>query len=179
MRAAAPLLYYDENVPSNDDAASTIGPGQPVVFTTLHSAVAPAASGRDAQSSVAPQAWMDARGVAMAFITNLSGGAACYDVDLGLIAADALNEDLTQAFSEMRRLMTFADAAAWSVTDVATSTAAVLATATTGIGDESSAEMQIFTLHINAAASKCPIVRVVAHERINTSACAEADEEEL
>ena len=150
-RAAAPA---GENRPDNHDASDA------AVFTTLRPAVAPGA----ARIAASPHSWKDASAVAHAFITNLSGGAACYDVDLGLCVDDAITEELTETMGAMRRLMALADSASWRVADAAESSAVVAARATTGSGDDSSTDTQQFTLHVDVAAAR-PITSIVPHPR--------------
>ena len=86
LRAAAPLLSNEENLPVNEESVGATHGQQAEVYTTLLSTVTPAAAGGAIALEVS-QFPKDVRGVAMAFITNLSGGAACYDLDLGLVSS--------------------------------------------------------------------------------------------
>ena len=163
-RAAAPLEFEEGNLPDNINSAN----GEQVeVRTILRSAVTSAS----AEGPAAPaRSWTDVSSVATAFLTNLSGGAACYDVDMGLVANDAINEELTQAIGNMRRLMAVADAASWRIADVAESSVVVVATATTSSGDDSSTHRQPFTLHIDVAAATHPITNITTQPITNITA---------
>ena len=174
-RAAAPLLPNEEenSLPANGDA-------QPEVFTTLRPSVA-AAGAPETSTAATHHGMMDATDVVTAFLTNLSGGAACYDVDFGLVAVDAVNEELAEQFKSMRRLMAFSDAASWSVASNdaiswSESTIDIVATARTGEGDELSTNTQHFTLHIDVKAMR-PIVEIVAGQRFNGDFCELAEGE--
>ena len=57
---------------------------------------------------------------------NLSGGAACYAVDLALVADDATTDDLYQVLNEMVSLMAVADTAGWHMDAVTDTTAIVV-----------------------------------------------------
>jgi len=165
MPRAAAIFTCDENTPVND--ASTVPAEQ--VYTTLRSTSASASAGeRRAEIPPVRQGWTDASDVATSFITNISGGAACFDVDLALIANDALTKEVSDAFNEARALMLLANDASWSVDNAAESTAVVVATATMR-GKDSYTETQRFTLHLDLAAAERPISSVVAHERVHTN----------
>ena len=117
--------------------------------------------------------WENVHAVATAFLTNVSGGAACYDVDLGLVAEQAVTPELTQAIADMRRLMAFADVAGWTIMggnpgDATGHVAVVVARATTGSGDDASTDSQEFTLQIDIS-SAAPITRVDVSERVNAT----------
>lgn len=147
----AAMLAEGDDFSASADSENT-------VVTTLHAPQAqrdilPSASNMDTTSAVAT-----------AFLTNLSGGAACYDVDLRLVAEAALTDEVTEAFATIRRQMAFADAADWSVASVTETSATVVAFATDGSGAISSTERQEFTLHIDLAASR-PITKVDVHGR--------------
>ena len=175
-RAAAPLLSDHAELSVSDDPTSAAALQQDVVTTLLCSATPSSAT---TCASEGTAALSSVRAVALAFLGNLSGGAACYDVDTGLIALDALTDELVREFGGMRRLMAFADTAEWTVTNVTDTTAVIVATATAGaIGtDEGSTDTQAFTLHVDLGASPRPITRVVVHSRYNTSLCVRASEE--
>ena len=160
-RAAVPYAA-GENLPDNNIAANG---QQPEVFTTLRSTIDSDALTRERPRDI----WMDPSCVAGAFITNLSGGAACYDVDLGLVANGAMDEDATEALNSMRRLMQFADSASWMLADRSASLAVIVATATTGTGDDSTTDTQQFTLHIDIAAER-PITSILPHPRKSSNA---------
>ena len=61
--------------------------------------------------------------------------------------------------------MAFADAAGWRLMAAAVSTATVVAYATNGSGADSSTERQEFTLHVDLAATSCPVTKIDVHER--------------
>ena len=111
--------------------------------------------------------------MASAFLTNLSGGARCYEVDLGLVAKDAVTAELETAIKDIQRLMAFADTAGWKMGDSAVSDAnpsstSVVAFATNGSGDDYSTDKQEFSLSIDVTAAR-PITKVVVHDRVNVS----------
>ena len=166
MPRCANLPEEEENIP--DAISIERGP------TTLYASVAGergfAASSEDSQGS--PLVAMESAGsVAAAFLTNLSGGAACYDVDVGLIQADALTDELNEALGSMRRLMSFADGfpTGWTMTEtheaVAPNVVVVVATATSGRGDDISTEKQEFALHVDLTSASKPITKVTFEAR--------------
>ena len=160
-RAAAPLLV-DDNADDNS-ARGEIDE----VFTTLRVPARSAAEVRGdgvpaGERSSAPRR-SSASAVATAFLTNLSGGADCFAVDMGLVASHAIDEELTQAFSDARRQMAFADSAAWSIADVAETSVVIVATATHA-GDDG--QVRRFTLHIDVDAAT-PIASIEAHALID------------
>ena len=142
--------------------------GDPTVVTTLHTATYVAAPNRDVARS--GQRFETAHAVATAFITNLSGGAACYDVDLSLVAEHAVSSALTEAIADMRRLMAFADTAGWRVVGHSAEdakTVKVVAQATNGTGDDVSSDAQQFTLHVDLT-GEAVITAVDISNRLNT-----------
>jgi hypothetical protein len=157
-------------------AAEGLGDGTPETVdlpavTTLNASVAcaaAAAAGERAGSTV-QYATVDA--VVHAFLTNESGGAACYAVDMALVAKDASTAELLQAFGDMRRLMAFADTAGWRVAEKskqgASAQSIIVAHATTGSGDETSTETQEFALTIDVTAPS-PITRIDVGDRVNS-----------
>ena len=154
IRAA---MTESENAPQNYSMSDG---GQHTVVTTLHT---PQEEQRDASlPSHAPHDMDTVGAVATAFLTNLSGGAACYDVDMRLVSP--LTAEVADAFAAIRRVMAFADSADWRVASVSESSAVVVAFATDGSGASSSTERQEFTLHVDLAAS-CPITKIDVHGR--------------
>ena len=105
-----------------------------------------------------------ARGVAEAFLSNCSGGADCFAVDLQLIAEEVLTERLSDAFASVRHEMVSADAASWRIKNAAEATAVIVAAATTGSGADSSTTSQEFTLHVDLLNAH-PIAGVDVSER--------------
>lgn len=175
-RAAAPLLSDHDAADGGDDDDE-----QPC--TVLRSAPPSAAAGASESSSDTGRAFGDdasPRSVAVAFLTNVSGGAACYAVDIELVVDTARTDELRQALSEMQSLMALADTAGWHVDAVGDTTAVIVAQATTGNGydQQMSTERQAFTLHVDARAGPRPITQVLAHERIKSDVCAEATSDE-
>ena len=166
-RAAADF----SSAPPNDDDEMNHGVSH---TTTLLPSVARAAAksehGLEPAAASAAVRYDSQAAVVQAFLTNESGGAACYAVDLALVAEDALTPALTEAFGDMRRLMAFADTAGWQAAEQqASSSAAVLAAhATTGSGDETSTETQEFTLTIDLSAPR-PITGISVGDRVNSS----------
>ena len=119
--------------------------------------------------------FQDVRQVAAAFITNLSGGAACYELDLGLVAKPAISPALTDAIANMRRLMAFADTAGWQViddSDKEASSVVIVARASNGTGENASTASQEFTLHVDLTETP-PITRIDASQRVNKSSSPE------
>jgi hypothetical protein len=156
VRAAQPMPS-DENFAPIDNSMSAHDP----VLTTLRSAN----SAQPHAATAAGSGSMDSvSAVATAFLTNLSGGAACYDVDLRMVAEEMLTEQLLDMFASVQREMTFADAANWRLKTSTESTATVVAMATTGSGVDSCTQLQEFTLHIDLTAAR-PIISVDVHER--------------
>ena len=146
-------------------------------FTTLNTHVASAASSLEQSHQEAEMApsmqYGSASEVASAFLTNLSGGARCYEVDLGLVAKDAVTAELETAIKDIQRLMAFADTAGWKMGDSAVSDAnpsstSVVAFATNGSCDDYSTDKQEFSLSIDVTAAR-PITKVVVHDRVNVS----------
>ena len=158
-----------ENVPFATDSETAAAE----VCTARRTAAASASADERAAAGNSPvrHGWADARAVAAAFLTNLSGGAACFDVDLSLIAHDTLTESLADEFNDVRKLMLLANSASWELEHAEQSTAVVVATATM-IGKDSFTDTMRFTLHIDLAAAATtarPITHVVIHERSHTN----------
>ena len=147
--AAEPNLQFDE----------------PSVITTLKM---PAAATERTVTKSGRKQYVNTHELATAFITNLSGGAACYDVDLSLVAEQAVSSDIKEAIADMRRLMAFADTAGWRIASAEDAKAVVVAHATTGAGDNASTDSQEYTLHIDITGAP-PISAVSVSERVNTA----------
>ena len=163
-RAAADLSSAP---PIEDDEADH----QASRITTLLPSVASATAAECEPHAASAVRYESEAAVVQAFLTNESGGAACYAVDVALVAMDALTPQLTEAFGDMRRLMAFADTAGWRVAEQRKpipSAAVLVAHATTGSGDETSTETQEFTLTINLSAPR-PIIGISVGERVNSS----------
>ena len=111
VRAAQPMPAENENFAPVDNSQ------EPTVLTTLRSSTAPedGAGVQQQQLGTAAGCLDSVSAVTQAFLSNLSGGAACFDVDLQMIADDALTEQLLEAFDSVRSEMAFADVAAWRV----------------------------------------------------------------
>ena len=141
---------------------------EPPVVTTLHT---PGRNMPGRQMDRPSQhSFESAHAVATAFITNLSGGAACYDVDLSMVAKHAVSSALTEAIADMRRLMAFADTAGWRVVGEGAEdakTVKVVAQATNGTGDDVSSDSQEFTLHVDLT-NEAVITAVDVADRLNT-----------
>ena len=142
------------------------------VVTTLKQIIVTAPDREVAGS--AGQLFDNAHAVATAFITNLSGGAACYDVDLSLVAKQAVSTALMEAITDMRRLMAFADTAGWRVVGGSAEdakTVVVVAEATNGTGDDVSSDSQEFTLHVDltGVTGGAVITTIDISDRLNTA----------
>ena len=127
---------------------------QPTELVVLLNATAPSPRATAAE----PEAeWRGEFAVATAFLTNSAGGAACYDLNLSLVAEVALTEGVVEALALMKRSMTFADAASWAVagTDSVGHTATVVASLTF----DGKAQLQEVVLGIDASAAR-PIIAV-------------------
>ena len=100
--------------------------------------------------------------VANAFLNNVAGGAACYDVDMSMVAASATTEELRAALQQLRRLMADADSAGWRVADAneTEGRALVVASAVRSRGPDERAQSQEFVLSIDITAA-CPIAEIV------------------
>ena len=152
-------LQDEENIPDGGQISSEL--------TALHPSVASATAAATREDTHHSSAMGSAGAVATAFLTNVSGGAACYDVDVGLIAINAATDELSQVLGSMRRLMAFADGhpTGWAVAEsqhdaAAPNVVVVVAMATTGRGDDTSMEKQEFTLHVDLTSSSKPITKV-------------------
>ena len=145
------------------DAADAVDLHAQLSPTVLRPAVAAAAPPRDSPGAAEPACWADGgeRAIAEAFLTNRAGGAACYDVDVSMVAEGALTEHVSMALEAIKRSMTFADAAAWRVAraDGDANVASVVASLTSS----SRTDEQVYVLRIDLAAPR-PIVGIEVHE---------------
>ena len=143
---------------------------EPRVFTTLKTRVAPDRGVTDSHSG--QRRYESSHAVATAFITNLSGGAACHDVDVSLVVPQAVSSDIMEAIADMRRLMAFADTAGWRVASAEDAKAVVVAHATIGTGDDASTDSRAITLHIDVMGER-PISALAVSERVTTQSMPE------
>ena len=111
----------------------------------------------------------DITSVAEAFLTNESGGAACFSLDLGMVSVQAMKVELAEALGSLQRKMASVDSASWELRskDDAASTVTIVALATC-YGDEIDGftDTQELTLHIDILGGSCPITKIMVHEAV-------------